>query len=705
VEVAVFHHSPGRSRGYGSHPTAESRPWRRRSFLRLAAVGLVLVLCATHGRPRAEVDTGVIRLGQPEGAAPGEATPEGTGAEFREGRKGFNYEAFEARLQALWFQRKALMTEGRVADASKQSDLIRAFCTEEGIRRIEAPAGALIMEARRYLQEGNYERALASLELAEAFDPGRPQVRMARASVFWKSGEGIVPAISECAAALRSQMANAWNHLGLSNTILLLVLFAALLTTAAVAALMAFRYQAPLRHEVEEAFAQRQSELKGVVAGWVVVLLPFLTWIGAAWAAYYWLAITFRFMRRLEKLVAVVLVLSTILAVPVYRISVSLYGIALDPLVRTAAASASGSYDPDRIVRMQELVTSHPDEPLYRFLLAGLYKNGRYLDEAYREYKRLLAKDPAFHPAWINAGNIFYQTGQYAEAGIHYRRAIEAAPRSVLAYYNLSLAQSEAFNFKESEATANKAREIDPKVFDELQSRHVRAGERHSVTDATVSSSLLLRAIVEGQKGLGEVQTSAEGRPSWVEHALQLTRPTSLAGIITLAAMAWIALALRKAPPAQRCLRCGRPFCHLCRSGREGHDYCSQCVHLFVLGDGLAPETKSRKMYEVERYDRVSRRVRRIAGLVLPGSAQVLRGKPVAGCFLLLAWLAVLLGWRPDLFGPLQSVGGIGLRADLLRPGVVPAVYAFDPLAIAAAPLALLIWIAGNTWRHSRHEV
>jgi hypothetical protein len=32
-------------------------------------------------------------------------------------RRGFDYDAFEARLESLWFQRKALLTEGREADA------------------------------------------------------------------------------------------------------------------------------------------------------------------------------------------------------------------------------------------------------------------------------------------------------------------------------------------------------------------------------------------------------------------------------------------------------------------------------------------------------------------------------------------------------------------------------------------------------------
>ena len=34
-------------------------------------------------------------------------------------------------------------------------------------------------------------------------------------------------------------------------------------------------------------------------------------------------------------------------------------------------------------MKLRELVGAHPDDPMYRFLLAGLYKNGRYFEEAF----------------------------------------------------------------------------------------------------------------------------------------------------------------------------------------------------------------------------------------------------------------------------------------------------------------------------------
>jgi len=148
--------------------------------------------------------------------------------------------------------------------------------------------------------------------------------------------------------------------------------------------------------------------------------------------------------------------------------------------------------------------------------------------------------------------------------------------------------------------------------------------------------------------------------------------------------------------PARRCIRCGRPFCPACKSHREAHEYCSQCVHLFVLGDGLAPQTKMRKMYEVERHDRRTRRARRLVSLVLPGSAQLLRGRTAAGVILLVVWLAALIAWQPRVLVPVEHLVGTQLRLDLLRSGSVPGVYALDPSGVVALAAAALTWLVAN---------
>jgi hypothetical protein len=147
---------------------------------------------------------------------------------------------------------------------------------------------------------------------------------------------------------------------------------------------------------------------------------------------------------------------------------------------------------------------------------------------------------------------------------------------------------------------------------------------------------------------------------------------------------------------ARRCIRCGRPFCRYCKSDREAHEYCSQCLHLYVLGDGLAAETKTRKLYEVERYERLSRKSRLLTSIVLPGSAQLLKGRALGGTVLLLVWLAAWIAWQPVILAPLERLSGLELRLDLLRQGSVPVHFALHPFSLLALCSLPVIWLAGN---------
>jgi hypothetical protein len=103
-----------------------------------------------------------------------------------------------------------------------------------------------------------------------------------------------------------------------------------------------------------------------------------------------------------------------------------------------------------------------------------------------------------------------------------------------------------------------------------------------------------------------------------------------------------------------------------------------------------------RKMYEVERHDRRTRRMRRLVSLVLPGSAQLLRGRTAAGVILLVAWLAALIAWQPRVLVPVEHLVGTQLRLDLLRSGSVPGVYALDPSGVVAMAAAALTWVVAN---------
>ncbi len=617
-------------------------------------------------------------------------------------RRGFDYDSFEARLESLWFQRKTLLADGRHSDAAEQSRLIHAFCAEEGVRRLENLSGALVAEARGFIEQGHHARAIDSLALAESFDPGRPQVHLARAVVFWKSDRGYLAAAGELFAALRFSLIRSVKDLSLFNLMALILVAASIGCVLVYSLLMLARYQVPFRHEVEEWVSHAFSDRWARATGWALLFLPLVLWFGAGWIALYWILITFRFMRSGEKIAAVFLLLASALLIPAYRLAVTTYGMTADPAVRTTLASAGGEYGPDRILKLRQLVHAHPEDPIYHFLLAGLFKNGRYFEEAFAEYKQALELDPALEQAHVNIGNIFFTTGQYAEAIASYNNALAINPRSILSYFNRHLAQSESFRFSEAQESLREARLIDSEKLARLFAAAGSEDERPTVIDATLGMDSVWSAALAGRGDDAEGENLAQHAMAWLPR--QLSSPISIVALAVLAACGLAAASTRGRAPARRCIRCGRPFCHYCKSGREGHEYCSQCLHLYVLGDGLAPETKTRKMYEVARHERISRSARRLVSLLMPGAAQILRGRAMRGSLLVLVWLAALIAWQPIGLLPIQRFLGLDLRLDLLGQRSVPAIYDVNAFGLIALLTAIMVWLAGNAWRWRRRE-
>jgi tetratricopeptide (TPR) repeat protein len=429
---------------------------------------------------------------------------------------------------------------------------------------------------------------------------------------------------------------------------------------------------------------------------------PLLTWVTAGWTPIYWILVTIRFMNRAERAMAGLLLLVIALSVPLFNITVALYGTSADPAVRTTIAAVEGDYDPDRVVKLQRLVEAHPDDPIYHFLLAGLYKSGRYYEEAFAAYKRVLEIDDGLIQAYVNIGNIFFATGQYSEAISNYRRAIEREPDEFLAWFNLHLAQSESFRFREAEESLARAREIDPRRVTDLLALGAASGERVPARDARLEMASVWQAAVAGRQTLRFADVAG---PSGAELTRGLLNPLTPVGLAALAGCFGLAISARRRTPARRCIRCGNPFCGHCKSSVEGHEYCTQCLHLFVKRDGLAPGTKQRKLYEVERHECATRRLRLVAGLLLPGASDVLRGRAFRGVALLLPWFAALVAALPSVTSLVGTSVGLDLVGGLLRAArEVPSIYAAQPLALTALAAAPALWILGNLGRASKRE-
>ena len=186
-----------------------------------------------------------------------------------------------------------------------------------------------------------------------------------------------------------------------------------------------------LRHEVEEWTSYRSREPWPEVAGWAALALPLISWVGAGWAAVYWLVITFRFMNRSEKVATLVILAMGVLVVPVYGVAVGLYGTSANPAVSADRHLRRGRIRPGPN-RQAARPGRGPSRGSGLSLPArGAVQERPLLRGGLRGVPRpSWERDPSFVPAHINVGNIFYLTGTLRCRDLQLPRGPEHASRA-----------------------------------------------------------------------------------------------------------------------------------------------------------------------------------------------------------------------------------------------------------------------------------
>ncbi|MGZ8797253.1 MAG: hypothetical protein ACXW2F_07895, partial [Thermoanaerobaculia bacterium] len=127
---------------------------------------------------------------------------------------------------------------------------------------------------------------------------------------------------------------------------------------------------------------------------------------------------------------------------------------------------------------------------------------------------------------------------------------------------------------------------------------------------------------------------------------------------------------------AGSCIKCGRTFCHRCKSGRESTTYCTQCIHIYLKRDGVALATKRAKLDEVSDHIAGMQRRNRLFATFLPGSAQVLEGRAQAGVigmllFFIFVATAVLTGRLAPALGPVALTAQLAVRSLAIALAVI----------------------------------
>jgi tetratricopeptide (TPR) repeat protein len=567
----------------------------------------------------------------------------------------------------VWPQATGAMDSGDAAAAAKKTNELIDLGKANGIRAFPLYASAAAAFARQAAAQKNQAAANWADRAAEQLDPTSPTVAFTRADAA-ADAKDWTRALRKAARGYVNVFTDYRSRL-VSRGDMLVVLLLALVVTAAIFALALFiRHGRAAAHDFREILGARITGGSVTVLAAALLFLPIFLWLGPLWLLLYWLIIFFGYANPTERTLIIVLMLVVAAAPVVLDLVANRVAGVESPVLVAAIASHERTYQPDALRRLQELVNVVPDRPLLHLLLGNLQLMEGNEQQAANSYRRSLELRESAG-AHVNIGNLHFIDNDVPAAISEYQRAERLDSNLAIAFYNHSVASGEAFRFDEQARMLDQAKRIDGNV-EKLSSPNQKIViYRPAISVAWRESETIAR--------LGVARTLF-GNYAYFDPLASAKNPLTLGCLLTAIAAPLLFLKRRRAGFAGACIKCGRTFCHRCKSSRESATYCTQCIHIYLKRDGVSLATKREKLDQVVDYQSGTLRRNKLFGAFVPGSGQLLEGRTFAGVvgtflFIFFVALAVLTG--------------------RLAPVLVPGSTAQMVVRAIAIILALIIWI------------
>ncbi|HEU4521848.1 MAG TPA: hypothetical protein VFT12_07590 [Thermoanaerobaculia bacterium] len=516
--------------------------------------------------------------------------------------------------------------------------------------------------------QNDAELAEWAARTANALDPRNPAVsfataeRAAREQDWMGAARSMIRGLGQVIANYRTRI--------LARADLMMMLAAAVALTAIVFAIALFiRYGRSMAHDFREMLGSRLHGGSVSVLAFALLFLPVFLWLGPMWLVFYWFVIFFGYANIRER-TAIIVIALLVAALPLVMELAGTWTAGVDsPVVMAGISGAEKSYQPEALRRMQELLALVPDNPTLHILAGNLHVfEGNELQAADHFRRAIQISDAA--GAHVNLGNLHFLQSDYAAALTEYARAEERDPRLAIAFYNSSVASGETYRFDQQGQKLEQAKKIDRELIETLS--QAPSAQKIVMYNPPIPEtwSVTRRIAREGKA------RSLFGNYSSFDPVTSALNPVTLGALasILLAVLVWAKR--RRAGFAGSCIKCGRTFCHRCKSARESSTYCTQCIHIYLKRDGVALATKRAKLDEVSDHSASLQKRNRLFATFLPGSAQLLEGRTLAGIIGLLLFftfvvLAIFVGRLAPAIGPVAASTHLAIRVLAIVLAVV----------------------------------
>jgi tetratricopeptide (TPR) repeat protein len=586
-----------------------------------------------------------------------------------------------AQYRAQWFELLNDFQENDERGASARLQEMMRAARSTGVRRLADYSRVALHVARRAEKSGRVGAAALAYGAAVQLDDSSFDAAASRAWFLTRTGR-FREAATAWPAAVTTLLASSESRLSLFSS-LALVVVAALSAAAIAAGLGLFlKYGRRIWHDLKEAAGRPFGPRAAAPLALLLVTLPLFLTLGPVWLILYWIVLAYPYSNRRERFViAFALVVLGIAPIAIEAIARENL-LRRSPIYMAAVDLAERREDFSVEDGVASIAKAFPEQPEAWFLLGRYAERAGDNSRALAAYGRAIETDPKDHRALVNRGNVRFIEGDYGQAISDYEEAARRDPGSAEAFYNLSLARSEIYDFKGQESARARALEISRRDVDAWSSRPPL---NRVVAAPDPIGNARERARIVGETAGSRGNPGA--RPPIVHLALSAW---CLAPWGTLVVALIFGTVRSRFGMASECSRCGAAFCRRCKRSAGPAQFCARCARQPVRKEDVDEEARETGRVAKERRARRRRYLVRLGSAFVPGIPRFLSNRPWAALtlsFLFFCALALAFAgpWLFDL-APLAPAG-----ASL-------------PGRVAAATLALALWVLGlaGAWRVTR---
>lgn len=363
------------------------------------------------------------------------------------------------RLQDQWLVWNSLLLQG---DRELAETLIRDLLGTAdalGFERLPELAVGAAVRAVEVARDGEAEVAAWTLEMAEALDPGSPEVRFAGSSVAWIGGDRVRAVVERLRGYARVARVPFQRRLWLSNVLLWLIYSLMVTAVLFVALQLATKGEHVLR-DLAAAFSFVPRPV-GLALAVVALGWPLLLPIGWAWTLLYWVAVLWSYASSSERWALGVVLLTVGLAPALVGFQLSRVEGRLSPELRVVESIEGSRLYGGLFEDLARLEARLPDVTAVDQLIGDVEVRLGQDDRARPRYRAVLEREPDNGQAINNLGVFHFNRGEYVLAIEFFERAKSERGAEAVAAYNLSSSYRRLLEFDHADSNLGQARALD----------------------------------------------------------------------------------------------------------------------------------------------------------------------------------------------------------------------------------------------------